>query len=308
MPEFFVDLAQSADSGGFWIAVLFGLGVGGLLLHQGLGAFWRLRLIHDTPTARVRSAAQGYVELRGDARPLRALVPARLTGIPCCWYRWRIEEQRGSGRSRKWVTIEQGEAEHAFLLDDGTGRCVVEPKGASIRCRLTERWHSRVKGGGRSAPFSLAEVVGLGARYRMVEERVAEADPVYVLGYLETPRRGAREREALIRQLLLRWKRDPARRAQLDRNGDGEIDIADWEQAQAFATWLADQAERRVALQPVLPRIGATKDARQPFLISTAGEAALVGHSRWQALGGTLGGALLGIAALAAIAAWLGAD
>lgn len=307
MPDFFVDLARGSDSAGFWIGALIGLGIGGLLLHQGLTAFWRLRLIHDTPTARVRSAAQGYVELIGQALPLRALVPAHLTGIPCCWYRWRIEEQRSSGRSREWVTIEQGEAEHPFLLDDGTGRCIVEPKGASIRCRLTERWLSRAKGGGRSTTFSLAEVIGLGGRYRMIEERIAEAEPVFVIGHLETPRRGPREREALIRQLLYRWKRDPQRRAQFDRNGDGELDISEWEQAQAFAAWVADQAERKVARQPVQPRIGATEDARQPFLISTEGEAALVGQSRWQALNGTLLGALVSIGALAAIAIRLGA-
>lgn len=306
MPEVLVELARGPGTAGFWIGILFGLGMGGLMLHRGLTAFWRLRLIHDTPTALVRSAAQGYVELTGQARPLRGLVPARLTGIPCCWYRWRVEEQRGSGRSSRWVTIEQGEAEHPFLLDDGTGSCVVESEGATIRCRVTERWLSRVKGGGRSSSFSLGDVIGLGGRFRMVEERVAEADPVYVLGFLETPRRGAREREALTRQLLARWKRDPERRAGFDLNGDGEIDLTEWERARALASRLAGQAERRVAEEPVLARIGATRDPRQPFLISTEGEAALVGHSRWQAFGGTLLGALLSAGALAAVAARLG--
>jgi hypothetical protein len=307
MPELVVDLARGADPVGFWVGILASLAAAGLLLHQGLSAFWRLRLIHDTPTARLRSAAQGYVELIGKAQPMRALVPAHLTGIPCCWYRWRIEEQRGSGRSREWVTIERGEAEHPFLLDDGTGRCVVEPSGADIRCRLSERWLSRVKGGGRSTPSSLMEIVGLGGRYRMVEERIAEADSLYVIGHLETPRRGAREREALIRQLLRRWKRDPERRAQFDRNGDGQIDISEWEQAQAFAAWVAGQSERKIAEQPALPQIGASADTRQPYLISTAGEAALVGHSRWQALGGSLLGSLLVIGALAAITARMSA-
>lgn len=307
MPEFFTDLAQSTDASGFWLTVGAALAASALMLHQGLKAFWQLRLIHDTPTAAVRSAPQGYVELIGQARPLRALVPARLTGIPCCWYRWRIEQQRSSGRSRKWVVIERGESEAPFVLDDGTGRCVVDPRGATLRCRLTERWHSHLRGGGRSAPSSLSELLGLGGRYRMTEERVAEADPLYVLGYLQTPRRGASERERLQRHLLKRWKHDPQRRAKLDLNGDGEIDLAEWDKARALAAQLAEQAERRVAEEPVLARVGATQDARQPFLISTEGEAALVGQSRWQSLGGTLFGALFGVGALAALVARYGA-
>ncbi|WP_462320364.1 hypothetical protein [Halochromatium sp.] len=47
MPDYFVNLARGADAAGFWGAVLSSLGVGGLLLQQGLSAFWRLRLIHD---------------------------------------------------------------------------------------------------------------------------------------------------------------------------------------------------------------------------------------------------------------------
>jgi len=307
MPEFFTDLAQRTDATGFWLAVAIALGAGALMLHQGLKAFWQLRLIHDTPTAAVRSAPQGYVELIGQAQPLRALLPARLTGIPCCWYRWRIEQQRRSGRSSKWVVVERGESEQPFVIDDGTGRCIVDPRGATLRCRLTERWQSHARGGGRAGPSSLSELLGLGGRYRMTEERVAEADPVYVLGYLETPRRGARERERLKRQLLKRWKRDPQRRATLDLNGDGEIDLAEWDRARALAAQLAERAERRVAEEPVLARIGATQDARQPFLISTEGEAALVGRSRLQAVGATVFGALLSVGALAAIAARYGA-
>lgn len=307
MPESFIELARGTDATGFWLAVVIVAGAGALLLHQGLKAFWELRLVRDTPTASLRSAAQGYVELIGEARPLRALVPARLTGIPCCWYRWRIEQQRRSGRSSKWVVVERGASESPFVLDDGTGQCLVDPRGATLRCRLTERWQSPVRGGGRSGPSSLSELLSLGGRYRMTEERIAEADPVYLLGYLETPRRGVRERDALQRALLKRWKRDPKRRASLDLNGDGEIDLAEWDQARTLAAALADQAERRLAEAPALARVGATQDARQPFLVSTQGEAALVGLSRWRALGGALAGASLCVGALAAVVARFGA-
>src|SRR4030067_2822595 len=65
---------------------------------------WRhvshVRLIEDTPTAKIRSAPQGYVELEGlgklmDGPP----IIARLTGLPCVWDRYTIEEYVATGKS-----------------------------------------------------------------------------------------------------------------------------------------------------------------------------------------------------------------
>lgn len=306
VPAPFVELVRGADPVGFWIAWSICVLLGLLLLRQGLNAFWRLRLIRDTPTARLRSAPQGYVELIGRARPSRELVPAKLTGIPCCWYRWRIEKRISSGRSQRWQTVEHGAFERPFVLDDGTGEGLVEPEGAMVRCRLTERWLSSVKGGGRSSASPLAPLLGLGSRYRMTEERISEDDAVYLLGYLETPRRGSDERDALARELLRQWKRSPERMQRFDLDGNGEVDPSEWERARALAADLAQQGERRVAAEPARSRIGATNDPRRPFLISTQGEAALVGQSRWQMLGNTLAGAALSVGALTAVFTRLG--
>jgi hypothetical protein len=300
VPALLNELVRESDPVGFWIAVLFFAAVGVFLLSQGLNAFWRLRLIRDTPSARVRSAPQGYVELVGTARPLRKPVPAKLTGHPCCWYRWRIEKRGRGGRSEHWVTVDQGELERGFLLDDGTGECIVEPQGAVIRCRATERWFGSVSGAGRQRHSSADLAFGFRRRYRMTEERVQEGDPLYVMGHHETPRRDAETRDTLTRTLLTRWKQDPERLSALDRDDDGKVDLSEWERARELAQAAAWQAERRVAARPARARIVATGDSRRPYLISTEGEAALLGQARWQALGGTLLGVLLCIGALAA--------
>ena len=300
MTAWFAEQVLAADLAGFWIGTAIAGGAGALLLRRGLTAFWRLRLIRDTPTARVRSAPQGYVELAGSALPARELLRARLTGTPCCWYRWRIQERRRSGRNDRWVTLERGDAEAPFLLEDATGRCLVEPAGAELRLRARVSWYSAVRGG-RGEPSALQRFLGQGRRYRMIEERVLEQEPVYVLGHLETPRRGAREREALTRQLLSQWKRDPERMQRFDRDGDGEIGLEEWQHARRRAAQLAAEAERRVAAAPILSRVVASDDPRRPFLISTEGEDALVGRSRWEALGATLAGALLGVGAVFAL-------
>ena len=59
------------------------------------------RAIEDTPTSRIRSAAQGYVELSGHGvMPPNAENKGPLTAIPCTWWRYKIEERSGAGRSR----------------------------------------------------------------------------------------------------------------------------------------------------------------------------------------------------------------
>src|SRR5690606_16652826 len=92
----------------------------------------RARLIEDTPTSRIRSAPQGYVELTGFAREVAAAdTPLRgpLTGKPCVWFRYRIERYQRGKRSG-WHPVESGASAQWFELDDGSGRCWIDPAGA----------------------------------------------------------------------------------------------------------------------------------------------------------------------------------
>ena len=108
----------------------------------------RARWIEDTPTSRVRSAAQGLVELNGmlDAGGHEPLL-SPLGKKPCLWYRFRVEEHRGrSDRDNQWRTVEQGVSGRPFLLRDPTGADGVGkvlnvgqqrlryPKGCSVAC------------------------------------------------------------------------------------------------------------------------------------------------------------------------------
>lgn len=281
------DLRQAAilaDPLGFWIFALVAAVAAGFSLHAGLKGFWRLRLIADTPTAKIRSAPQGYVELTGQASPYREPVQAALTRLPCLWYRFRIEEKRGSGKNSRWVTIDSGEADRPFLLDDGTGRCLVEPAGAELHCRTKDTWH----GSHRNAPKRGNQGwFHLGGRFRFTEERIRDKEPIYLLGRFETPRRGTEDKERLARGLLSTWKRDPARMASFDKDGDGEISSHEWEDARTKAASLAERSESRLKAEPPLSRVGDTSDSRRPFLIATLDADSLLLRLRLHAIGGT---------------------
>jgi hypothetical protein len=93
--------------------------------------------------------------------------------------------------------------------------------------------------------------------------------------------------------------------ARFDTNGDGQIDLDEWEVARQAAQRLAAQAEGRLQAEPPLTRLTKTDDSRQPFVISTYGEAALIGRLRLRAAGATIGFVLMGSGLAFAVAARL---
>lgn len=178
----------------------------------------RRRAIADTPTSRIASAAQGYVELHGKGKPLDfPPLLSHLTVLPCLWYRYQVEENTGGD---KWRTVSNGESEASFILDDGSGRCVVDIEGAEILTRHKETWTKD--------------------RYRHTEWKLLIDDPIYVLGDFRSIGGGSLELDSGndIKTLLAEWKKDQAGLLKrFDLNADGTLDMKEWA--------LARQAARR---------------------------------------------------------------
>lgn len=222
----------------FWLLVL-GVAVGG----GGWYAFRWLhvaRMVEDTPTSRIRSAAQGYVELGGRCRALdgsRNLAP--LTQRPCVWWRYRVQRRTGSGspgkRRATWQTVNSGRSEQPFLLEDGTGECIVQPSGAEILTGESTTWYGDTPWptgpmGQPRNPFGERE-------YRYYEERIYEHEHVYVLGQFRThTAAGQRDLQAEVTALLAEWKQDQAQLAErFDADGDGHVSLEEWERARQEA-------------------------------------------------------------------------
>lgn len=174
------------------------------------------RLILDTPTSRISSAAQGYSELRGWGRPLDGVpVLSPINGLPVLWYRVTTERQDSDG---KWRTDHTVESDASFLLDDGSGVCAVDPEGAEMLVRRRDVFR---RGDLRHTQWSL----------------IAN-DPVYAIGNFATLGSIAPELDTAsqMRELLAQWKADRHELlARFDLDGDGEIDVREWELARAQA-------------------------------------------------------------------------
>ena len=225
-------------------------------------ALRRYRLISDLPLSNIASAAQGYVELQGigQKRSDAALI-SRVTLLPCLWYRYRIEERRGS--RNQWTTMESGTSDLAFEIGDRSGTCVIDPEGAEVISARTD--------------------VTVRAGYRYTEEMILPGDPVYALGEFTTVNNadGVLSEREDVSNLLAEWKKDPTSLIKrFDRNGDGQIDLEEWELARAEAKTqvLAQHREQRV--QPGVNILRRPVDGRVFFLSNKPPEK-LVNHYRW---------------------------
>lgn len=177
-------------------------------------ALARYRAIADTPTSRIASAAQGYVELTGEGKPLDGLpLLSKLTGLAVLWYRWRVEEKRG----KDWHTVDSGESEDSFIIDDGSGSCVIDPATAEILVDEKSTWTE----GGR----------------RYTEWRFTKGEQLYAIGEFRTHNIATElDAEADIKALLEDWKRDrPALLKRFDLDSNGEISVEEWALARAAA-------------------------------------------------------------------------
>ncbi len=231
---------------GPWTLACLGL-LAGMSLFGWLRTLRHARLISDTPTARIASAPQGYVELQGRGKPLDG-TPLRspVNGLPLLWYRVVTEEKGSDG---KWKRVGTVESDHSFQLHDASGACAVDPEGAEMLIRRRD-------------------VYTQGER-RQTQWAIITDDALYVLGEFATmgsiDHHGDSRAEAGA--LLTAWKADPeSLHTRFDLNGDGEIDLREWALARAQAR---REVRRRQAERQAAPELHVVrKPTGRLFLIS----------------------------------------
>lgn len=245
-------LGLQINTRGVWMLVSAFIALSSLLVWPSV--LRRLRLLRDTPTSRIASAAQGYVEIIGQGKPLGEPLRSRLTLLPCLWYSYRVYRKKGDD----WVLDEKGESEEPFLLDDGSGQCVVDPSGAEVLTRREDSW---VKG-----------------EYRYVESLLLTSDTLYVLGQFRTYGGGSvyLNLEEETKSVLAEWKQDrKTLHERFDLNGDGEIDMNEWMLARQAARREAEQRINDVRAEPDTHYLTQPGDKR-PFIISSQPQDRLV--------------------------------
>jgi len=138
--------------------VVFGvfLLVGLFLVYDGFRTWQRMRLMQDTPTEKIRSAAVGRTELSGVGRSLGDPLRRPFDDGSCLAATWEIEEwevdhdEKGRRTGGHWSTVDSGTVSGPFQLDDGTGTLRVEPDDDTrFRFRDGHETKIRVRGSDR---------------------------------------------------------------------------------------------------------------------------------------------------------------
>ena len=199
-------------------------------------AFRRYHAIVDTPTARINSASQGYVELIGRCGLLPGAPSLGFANCPpCVWYRYRVY--------RDGKQIDSGQSHDTFLLLDGSDECVIDP--------------------------DLAEVVASSRRTTRRDNYTTHTDylrvdaPLYAIGEFRTltGTELTLDRGGAIRDLLGEWKQDSNRLVErFDNDGDGEISLGEW------------QAVRRAAAREITKRHAELRLSRDTHLLRAPGD------------------------------------
>jgi len=256
-------LAEHITSAGHLLALAMALAVRtrtGWLVALGLialtsFAFWvlnfrRTRVVSDTPTSRIASAPQGYVELYGTGLPFgNQPLRAPLSGRACLWYRYVVEEKRG----REWATVERGVSSDSFVLDDGSGIAVIDPEQAEVFTSHRRRWTD-------------------GDR-RHHEWLLLPREAIYALGDFSTigGANAPLDAQADVSALLTEWKADqPTLHRRFDLNRDGQIDLTEWELARSAARREIAKRHQELRSQPGVHVLRRPADARRPFLLADA--------------------------------------
>lgn len=267
---------------GMYLLLFAGGTLGGLLMF--LRGVKTLRHVRDVPTSRIRSAAQGYVALQGRCLPLKptTVLKAPLSAKPCLWYQFIVSARSRVDTEAPWSIVRQGSSQIPFVLDDGTGQCVVLPQGAATSLPTTKIWY-----GNEERPASATSdkpIAPEHARYRYMETILEPDTNLHLHG--EFTSRPPDVSNAAT-DLINAWKlKTESMLARFDTNDDGEIDAHEMRVAMQAARQQARQEMEQLIAGHSMHMFGRPTDAARPFIISTMPQRTQVLLTRVQIWGG----------------------
>ena len=269
---------------GFWLLAAMGAAATVYSGWQFLRFLRRDRFAADTPLAKIRSAAQGYVHLEGTlvSSPEDGELIAPLTRRRCVWWDYKVEQRSTTGgRGSSWSVRERATSVSSFVLRDADGECLVGPVGADITATTHNVWHGSTPLPDTPPAASVQSFGSAELPYRYTERLLTSGARVTVLGDL----RSHSEVESIdeeVRTTLAEWKQRPAELLQrFDANHDGKLDMTEWEAARSAARAQVQAhagtpgARRSVVGQPT---------HGQPFVIAPFDGAQLVRRSQRSAM------------------------
>jgi hypothetical protein len=142
-----------------------------LLLAGTAGAAWfafrairTKRMQENIPTSKTAGVVFGLAEVKGLLVPedKNKLLKGPVSGYGCTWYRYLVEERRGSGKNKSWHTVSDDIRKQPFFCEDEEGRIRIFPGHSECITKHVEKDHR--------------------GDMRYTEWRLSPGDELYVMG------------------------------------------------------------------------------------------------------------------------------
>ena len=103
---------------------------------RGFRNYRKYLLLQDTPAIPIRSIAMGLVRIHGKAAGDHT-VESPISHSACCVYQIHIEKWKDEEDSGRWIHYGADANGVTFYLEDGSGRVLVDPRGAEFDIEST---------------------------------------------------------------------------------------------------------------------------------------------------------------------------
>jgi len=252
------------------------------LVYSSFRAFRRFRFVDGTATSKIRSAAQGLVELKGLGEWLPGdSITSPFSNNRCVWYHCTIDRRQRRGKRSSWTNIYDECSGHLFRLVDDTGWCVIDPDHAHVIAESDITWYGRSTECQFKVPAKTRRISFNMGNYRFHERLIRPATSLYALGEFRSFE-NSRAEEMITKQvedLMRQWKLQPQRYlAEYDFDDNGKIQQQEWKairaaaRKQVLAKLNRQDSEHHLLLRP--------KNTRHPFILSAIAEEDLVASKK----------------------------
>ena len=253
-------------------------------LYSGYQVYRRFRIMSGTATSKIRSAPQGYVELKGVGEWMPGdSIHSPFSGRRCLWYQCTLDRRKRSKKRTSWTNISNQVSDQLFHLVDETGKCVIDPENAHVVPEVEKQWFGDSMDAKANLPessFSFSQ-----KSYRFTEKIITPATEIYLLGNFQTKRHVPAESfvESETKALILEWKLKPAKYlSKFNHDANDIIQDREW------------NAIRQAARRQVLATLTRQNEAQnlmskpahtdQPYILSATPEEKLLKKKKWKAI------------------------
>ncbi len=267
--------------------VLYGILLAGLafLIYYAFVAFRRYRIMSGTATSKVRSAAQGHVELKGLAEFMQnGVIQSPFSGNRCVWYHCTVDKRKRTGKRTTWTNISDECSSQLFRLVDDTGDCIIDPDHAHVIPETDLTWYGNQTETRNRVPAK-KRIVSLNlGKYRFRERLIRPATTIYAMGWFKTIYSNVSEEsiDEQVEDLVKQWKLQPHRYlSEFDIDQNGKIQQGEWKAVRAAA--------RKQVLAKISQRqreyhvVSRPDDERHPYILSALDEDVIVARKRLKA-------------------------